>query len=67
MNDKEKDTKFICPDCGKNLELMSYYREGDYIVGLFNCEECKDGIDSDWVITYTKENGIEKIERYYFG
>ena len=62
-----KNTKFVCPECGKKLEFMSGYQLGNSFVGLFNCEECVGGIDSDWKITYTKENGIEKIERYFWG
>lgn len=59
--------KFICPNCGKPLELMSDYHQCDLIIGLFHCEECIDGIDSDWEITYFEDGRIEKIRRYYFG
>lgn len=62
-----KNTKFICPDCGKRLKFMSGYCQGNSFIGLFSCEKCIDGIDSDWEVTYTKENGIEKIRRYYWG
>ena len=65
-----KDTKnfeYTCPDCGKHLEFMAGYHQDDSFVAIFHCEKCKDGIDSDWEVTYTKENGIEKIRRYFFG
>jgi hypothetical protein len=57
----------ICPDCGKQLKFMSGYHQGDTYIALFHCEECKDGIDSDWEVTYTEENKIKIIRRYFFG
>lgn len=59
--------KIICPDCSKFLRLMYYYHQDDLIIALYTCEDCKNGIDSDWRVTYSKEKGIEKIERYFFG
>lgn len=56
-----------CPDCGKPLEFMSAYVENNKVTALFNCDQCNNGSDKDWEITYSKENGVEKIERYYFG
>lgn len=55
-----------CPDCGKQLELMHEYHSGDSYVAIFHCEECIDGIDKDWEVTYS-EDGTEKILRYFFG
>ncbi len=59
--------KVLCPECGKSLELMSAYVEKNKVIALFNCDKCKNGTDSDWEVTYSKEKGVEKIERYYFG
>ena len=55
-----------CPDCGKQLELMQGYHSGDTYIALYHCEECIDGIDSDWKVTY-KEDGTRNVRRYYFG
>ena len=61
-----KDIKCTCPNCGKQLEFMSGHNDGYDLVVLFHCEECKDGIDSDWEITYTEDNEIKRIRRYFF-
>lgn len=57
----------VCPDCGKPLEFMSAYVENNKVIALFNCDQCNNGSDKDWEVTYSKKNGVEKIERYYFG
>ena len=60
--------KINCPDCGKPLEFMSaYYMDTDKIVALMYCDQCNNGLDKEWEVTYSTENGVEKIERYYFG
>lgn len=59
--------KCTCPDCGKQLELMQGYHSGDTYIALYHCEECIDGIDSDLEVTYTEENKIKRIRRYFFG
>lgn len=61
-----KNIKCTCPNCGKQLELMHEYHSGDTFIELYHCEECIDGIDSDWEVTY-KEDGTKNIQRYYFG
>ena len=53
---------FECSECGHELELMHYYHEKDYVIGLFNCNKC----GSAWKIKET-EKGLEKPERYFFG
>lgn len=62
-----KNIKFICPDCGRRLEFESSYVENGKVIALMSCLECVDGIDKDWEVTYSTENGIEKIERYFWG
>lgn len=59
--------KILCPECSKSLEFMTSYAENDKVVKIFHCDKCKNGSDSDWKVTYSKEKGVEKIERYYFG
>ena len=60
-------SEFKCPDCGKKLKLMAHYHDGDVIDGLFHCESCLGGMDSDWSIKYLEDGRIEQIKRYYFG
>lgn len=55
--------EILCPFCDKPLEIMSSHIEGDKLILLLHCEDCKDGIDKDWKFTCE----IEKIERYFFG
>ena len=62
-----KNTKFVCPDCGCKLEFESSYVDNDKVIALMSCLECNNGLDKDWQVTYSKENGIEKIERYFWG
>ena len=58
-------SSFKCPDCGSTLEFLSaYYQQPDKIVALMCCDKCNDGEDKDWEVTYSTENGVEKIERY---
>lgn len=63
--------KIKCPDCGKLLEFESSYIdqiEGiNKVIALMYCDECNNGSDKDWQVTYSKENGVEKIERYFWG
>lgn len=56
-----------CPNCGKPLENMSGYSDGNKVVSIFYCRECTDGLDREWEVTYDTQNSIEKIERYFFG
>lgn len=62
-----KNNKILCPDCGKPLEWMSSYVNNNKVIALFYCEECNNGLDKEWEVTYSKENGVERIERYFFG
>ena len=62
-----KNKQCTCPDCEKPLEFMSGYHQGDTFIALFHCEECVDGIDSDWEVTYTEDNEIMMIRKYFFG
>ena len=59
--------KLKCPECGKPLEFMASYVEGTKVISLWSCEMCNDGIDKDWEVTYDKEKGFEKIQRYFLG
>lgn len=56
------NNKFICPECEHELEFMVSYKEQNYIVELYNCDNC----GSAWKIKET-ENGLEEPERYFFG
>ena len=60
-----KNTNFTCPDCGNPLEFGSSYIENKKVIALMYCDKCSNGLDKDWEVTYSKENGIEKIERYF--
>lgn len=55
-----KNNKMLCPDCGKPLEWMSSCVDGNKVISLCYCEECNNGLDKEWEVTYSKENGIEK-------
>jgi hypothetical protein len=57
----------LCPDCGKPLERMSGYCDGSKVISIFYCRKCADGLDREWEVTYDTKNGVEKIERYFFG
>lgn len=58
------EIKFICPECGHELEFMSYHHEEYFTSQLYNCNEC----GSAWKIKPTKNNnGFEKPEIYFFG
>lgn len=59
--------EFNCPECGKTLELINLRKEQDKLLVLYHCEYCFNNIDKDWLVTYTKENTIEKIERHFWG
>lgn len=63
--------KIKCPDCGKPLEFESSYIDQidgiNKVIALTHCDECHNGLDKDWQVTYSKENGVEKIERYFWG
>lgn len=63
----DKNIKFVCPDCGKPLDFESSYVENNKVIALMYCDKCNSGLDKDWQVTYSKEKGIEKIERYYWG
>lgn len=56
-----------CPTCGKPLENMCGYSDGKKVISIFYCRECADGLDREWEVTYDTKNGIEKIERHFFG
>lgn len=58
--------KILCPDCGKPLEWMSKYICNGKTMALCYCEKCVDGVDKEWEVIYNK-NGIEHIQRYFFG
>lgn len=60
MNEKNK--KLICPECNSPLEVESFYKYGEYIIGLCSCENC----DADYEFKYSKENGYETIDKYSF-
>ena len=62
-----KNMNIECPDCGKPLKWMSEYRMGSYHTAVFHCEDCKDGIDSDWTVICDDNGTILRIERCYFG
>lgn len=60
--------EILCPTCGKPLEDMSGYSDGQKVISIFYCRKCADGLDREWEVTYnTKTKDIEKIERYFFG
>ena len=63
--------KINCPDCGKPLEFESSYIDRidgiNKVIAFMYCDECNNGLDKDWQVTYSKENGVEKIERYFWG
>jgi hypothetical protein len=59
--------KVSCPDCDNPLEFMSAYVEDNKVIALFYCDQCNNELDKEWEVTYSRENGVEKIERYYFG
>lgn len=42
-----KNSKFICPDCGRRLEFESSYVENGKVIALMSCLECINGIDKD--------------------
>jgi hypothetical protein len=56
-----------CPDCGGPLKREVCHTEGEKIVAMCSCASCTDGIDKDWEVIYSKENGVEKIKRYFWG
>ena len=58
--------KVLCPDCGKPLRFMDGHCTRHGAIKLFHCDDCIDGLDSDWRVIYV-ENRIKKIEKYYFG
>jgi DNA-directed RNA polymerase subunit RPC12/RpoP len=58
---------YICPDCGKKLELQSYNVEGTKVIALYSCLSCTDGVDKDWKVIYDEEAGTEKVERHFWG
>lgn len=66
-NQTQKVSKPVCPECGKVLEIESYHKCGNQIIVLCHCEECVDGIDSDWEGIYTKDEGYKDFTRYFFG
>lgn len=59
--------EILCPTCGKPLEDMSDYSDGQKVISIYYCRECADGLDREWEVTYDTKNGVEKIERYFFG
>ena len=60
-----------CPECGKTLQVMNVSHElietENCLKILCWCENCKDGIDRDFDVTYTKENGVKEIKRHFWG
>lgn len=56
MSDNKK--KFMCPECGENLEYMATW-DGCL---MFLCNKCL----STWQV-YKDESGNEVIKRYFFG
>lgn len=56
--------KVNCPDCNNPLEFESAYVEDNKVIALFYCDQCNNGLDKEWEVTYSKENGVEKIERF---
>ena len=57
-----KNTKVICPECEHELEFMVSYQEQNYIVGLFNCDNC----GSAWKVK-KRDDEIGEPEKYFFG
>ena len=56
------NNKLFCPECNSPLEVESFYKYGQYIMGLCSCENC----NTDWEFRYSKENGYEVIEKILF-
>lgn len=55
-----------CPKCGKRLSIEDRYYEDGFEKLLCHCEECLDGVDSDWLATLATDGNIE-VKRYFFG
>ena len=66
-NTRMKLNEVPCPTCGTLLEPMSGYSDGDKVMSILYCRKCADGLDREWEVTYDTKNGVEKIERYFFG
>lgn len=56
----------LCPACHKKLSIEHTYEENGCLIYLCHCEECLNGIDSDWKVTYSTSD-VPLVERFYWG
>lgn len=60
--------KAICPECGKELDIMYAEHIGDKVFGcICSCEKCANGLPVDWDVKYSPEYGYTNFERHFWG
>lgn len=60
--------KAMCPECGKELEIMYAEHIEDKVFScIFSCEKCVDGLPIDWDAKYSPKHGYTNFERHFWG